>query len=63
MTDQDANEKMFYNIVTNPDVESRNQFFDLESMGETKQNLFCVGSEGPKWTPNNDTKYSINAPP
>ena len=41
--------KSFYNVVTNPDVESRNQIFGLESMGETRQNLsFCAGSEGSK---------------
>ena len=33
MTDQDAKEKWFYNVVTNPDVESQNQVFGLESMG------------------------------
>ena len=55
---------MFYNVVTNPDVEDKNQVFDLELMGETRQYLpFGAGSEGSRWTPNKDTKYSTNAAP
>ena len=63
MADQDA-KKTFYNVVTNPDVESQKQVFDLESIGETRQNLpFCADSGGSRWTPNNNTKESTNAAP
>ena len=57
MTDQDATEKLFYNLVIDLDVESQDQIFDLGSTGEPRKNLpFCASSEGPRWTLNNNTK-------
>ena len=50
-------EKLFYNLVIDLDVESQDQIFDLGSTGEPRKNLpFCASSEGPRWTLNNNTK-------
>ena len=45
MTDQDAKEKSFYNVIINPDVESQNQNLNLGSTSETRQNLPFVRAQ------------------